>query len=74
MKNTNDIYSKLLYERDILISHILDIDISLKRIELNTCSSCFNVEREINDIYGILNEILREKNQEIDRLFIANHS
>ena len=68
----DDKYSQLLYERDILISHVLNIEIALKRIECNSCNNCFNIDREINDIYEILNEMLREKNYEIDKLFIAN--
>jgi len=64
-------YLKLLTERDRLISHAVRIDAALTRIE-HSCYECSNIDREVNDIYDVLNEILREKNYEIDKLFIAN--
>lgn len=64
-------YLKLLTERDRLISHAVRIDAALTRIRHGTCYECSNIDREVDDIYGVLNEMLREKNSEIDKFFIA---
>ena len=65
-------YLKLLTERDMLISHLTRIDAALTRIRYGTCYECSNIDREVDNIYSVLNEMLREKNYEIDKLFIAN--
>lgn len=67
-------YLKLLTERDRLISHLIRVDSALTRIRHGTFYECYcsNIDREVDDIYGVLNEMLREKNSEIDKFFIAN--
>lgn len=65
-------YLKLLTERDRLISHLICIEDALTRMRYLTCDSCDNIDREIDTVYSVLNEMLREKNYEIDKLFIAN--
>ena len=64
-------YLKLLTERDRLISHLIRVDSALTRIKHGTCYECSNIDREVDDINSVLNEMLREKNYEIDKLFIA---